>query len=410
MFFARLSPARLWSLASAAVLVILFPLASSAQPVYSPESRDAYSVSSWQRLQDLSAQLESQATRTRQEAKIDARHHGSDELVERLDDFAKDAHVLRLLTRERDVSPSKIDDQVRKLVDDARKVQNESAKAERHDPQTDSDWNRTVGVLDDINNEYLAANGLAGGTTRTYGSEHGYRGRSWSDGGRAMVSNLDRRADDAARLSESANLDIAPEIERLRDQVRSFQRDMDDLSPADTRANIAHMLSDTRAAQADLSGSNAPQQLREDVNAMAGMLEQMRDMTAEREEFNTPHPAGTRGYGASPGVTGDRDEAFRVPDLARDLNRRVQRASEMARQYDLDDVSNDIAHIRDRVSDFANRAPNLSPHERRETIDGLLKDAQKTQRDLVSRHVASDLTSEWDGIVDLLLQMRTRAE
>lgn len=408
MLGVRPSPARLWWLASAAALVFLFPLASSAQPAYSPENRDTYSVSAWQRLQDRSVELENLAMRAREEAKVDSRHHGSGELAEKIDDFAKDAHVLRLLTHERGVPASKINDQIRKLVDDASKVQRESAKADRHDPQTDSDWNRTVRVLDDINNQYMTANGLAVGTKGAYGRDRLDRPRDLSERRRTVVADLDRRADDAARLSEGANLEVAPEIDRLRDQVRSYQQDMDQLSPADTRANIAHMLSDARAVQVDLSGSNAPPQLRDDVNAIVGMLVHMRDMSAEGAE--PAYPEGTSGYGPPPGMTGDRVEAATIPDMAQDLDGRATRATELATQYDLDEVSNDIAHFRDRVRDFDDRSPDLSPHERREAIDSLLRDAQKTQRDLASRHASTDLTAEWNGIVDLLVRMRDRTE
>jgi hypothetical protein len=386
-------------------VVLLLPLSSSAQPVYPPAGNpDASHVSSWQRLQQLSLRLESLAMRARDEAKIDARRHGSEELAEKMNDFAKDSHELRLLANERNVRASKINDQIRKLVDDAQKVHKESVNARRHDPQTDTDWNRTVEVLDQINNQYLAANGLLTprGTAGTVPPGGFYR--NGLETRRTMINDLDRRADDAARLSESATLEIAPEIERLRDQVRSYRQRMDELSPLDRRANIAHMLTDARAAQADLAGSNAPAQLRDDVNAIVGTLVQMRDMTAEGAE-------GTGGYGPPPGAV---DRAYPYPmtamaDFAQDLDARAVRASELAVRADYDDVANDISHFRDKTRDFYDREASMTRAERREAIDSLLRDAQKTQRDLAGRHVSSDLTSQWNGIVDLLVRMRDRS-
>ncbi len=402
----RLHSARLWSAASALALVCLFPISSSAQPVYPAADQDASYISSWQRLQQLSVRLESLAFRVRDEAEVDSRHHGSGELAERMDDFAKHAHELRLITSERNVPVSRVNDQIRKLVDDAQKVQKESVKAKRHNPATDTDWNRTVAVLDQINNQYLAANGLLAprGTLGAYPPGGFYRNSLESR--RTMVTDLDRRADDAARLSESANLEITPEIERARDQVRAYQQRMDELSLVDTRANIAHMLADARAAQADLAGSNAPAQLRDDINSIVGTLVQMRDMTAEGAE-------GTSGYGPPPVAT-DRDRnrygTMDMTDFAQDLDVRAGRASELAVQSsDYDDIANDIAHFRDKTRDFSDREASMSRGERREAIDALLRDAQKTQRELARRHVSSDLTSQWNGIVDLLVRMRDRS-
>ncbi len=399
----RLYATRLWSAATALALVFLFPLAGSAQPAY-PRAGDPDTgyVSSRQQLHELSLRLESLAARARDRAKVDSRRHGSEELAERMSDFTKDAHNLRLLTDERDVPASKINDEIRKLVDDAQKVQKESARAKHHDPQTDDDWNRTVEVLDRINNQYLAATGLAWprATAGTYGPDR-FENR------RAMITDLDRRADDAARLAESANLEIAPEIDRLRDQIRSYRQSAERLSPSDTRANVTHMLVDARAVQSDLSGSNASGQLRDDVNAIVGMLAQMRDMNLER-------PEGTSGYGLPPGAV-DRDDqpgpygryaTADTADLARDLDARAARANALAVQSDYDDIANDISHFRGWTREVYDREASMSREDRREALDSLLKDAQKTQRDLARRHLSGDLAAQWDRVVDLLVRMR----
>ncbi len=407
----RLCSARLWSAASALALLCLFPVGASAQPTYQqypPADQDEAYTSSWQQLQQLSARLETLAARARDEAEVDSRHHGSGELAERMDDFAKHAHELRLYTGERGVPASKINDQIRKLMDDARKVQGESVKAKRHDPRTDEDWNRTVAVLDQINNQYLAANGLLSpeGTAGPYRPAPFYRNSVESR--RTMVADLDRRADDAARLSEGANLEITSEIERLRDQVRSYQQRMDEFSATDTRANIAHMLADARAIQADLAGSNAPSQLRDDVNSIVGTLVQMRDMNAEGAQ-------GTSGYEQPYATDRDRDrDDYPVvdADFAQDLDARVGQARALATNAagsDMDDVRSDITHFQDRVRDFENRSTSMSREDRREALDSLLHDAQKTQRDMASHHVSGDLAAQWDGVVDMLLRARDRS-
>jgi hypothetical protein len=404
MWAPSLSRARLRLAGAGVSFVLLVPLASFSQPVYTaPQTtpnRDASDVSSWQEMRRLSLQLDTLALRARDEARIDQRHHGSEELAEKIDDFARDARRLRLYLNERNVSSSRINDQIRKLVDDARQAQAAAAKTDRHDPQTDADWTQALAVLNQINNQYLAANGLTAParTAGPVGNGTVFQG-TWTNSRRTMLTDLDRRADDAARLSESGNLEITPDIDRLRDQVRAFRQSMDELPPTDTRANVAHLLADARAVQADLAGSNASPQLRDDISSIVGTLVQMRDMTAEGTE-------GTSGFGPAPGIATDRYATLDAPQLQRELDNRVSRASDLASQLDLDDVSSQISHFRDKAHDFNNNAANLSPEDRREAIDALLQDAQKTQRALAQRHVSADLMTQWSAIVDLLVRLR----
>jgi hypothetical protein len=218
-----------------------------------------------------------------------------------------------------------------------------------------------------------------------------------------MLNNLDRRADDAVRLSESTDLEITQEIERLRDHVRSFEQDHARLSTDDTRTSIEDMLSEARAAQADLSGSTAPMQLRDDVNVIVGMLTEMRDANM---------PVGTTGYGpAVPGVDYGHP-AYAAPgtsDLARALDSRVARASDLAAEAAGGDFANRIAQFRDRLRDFDDRAAGMTAEDRHEAVDRLLKDAQQTQRDLAGHHVSAPLMDEWNSVVDLLVQLKDRS-
>lgn len=397
---ARFSRSRLWLALSATAFLFAVPAIGRSQDYPPPQNPERPYVSSWQDLRQLSLQLESQAMRTRDEAKMDQRSHGSEELAEKIDDFAKDAHQLRLYATERNVPVSQINDRIRKLIDDAHNVQKEQAKAKRRDPQTDEDWNRTVALLHRVNNQFLAANGLATGAVGTSGSDtetYRYTG-TWADNRMTMLSDLERRAEDAARASESASLDVTPEIDRLRDQVRSFRQASDSLSTADTRANIARLLADARAAQADLAGSNASPRLRDDINAMVGTLVQMRDLAGE--------PVGTSGYGMGPGVASERYDMMDVPQLNLALNRRLARASDLASQAEVGDVGDDIARFRDKAADFENNAASMSPQDRRDTAGHLLQDAQHVQRELADHNAPAELLNQWNAVVDIVARLR----
>jgi hypothetical protein len=393
---------------AATCFVFLFPLGVSAQPTFDND-RDVPTTGSWQRLEQLSVQLDRQAARARVEARADQRHHGSEEFAERLDDFAKEAHRFRALVDDRHVPSSKINDELRKLTDQARKVQRESVKAERHDPRTDADWNRAVATLDQIDHQYMAANGLArpGELRERYPADRERHEPdtvappTTSSARPIPLGDVDRRAADAVRLSESANLDITPDIERLRDELRSFEQDGPRMTPDDRRADLEQMLSQARAVQADLSGSNAPQQVRDDVDAVVDTLAQERD--------GETTAVGTSGYG--PPSASDRDAyaAMDVPQLVHELDNRVARAGDVTAPAGLDELSRRVADFANRVRDFDNRAAGMSPEDRRETVDGLLRDAQRTQRDLAGRHVSNDVMSRWNDVVNLLAYLRARS-
>lgn len=397
-------------LSAIAGAILLVAPAATAQPVYPAQS--TYYGPSYQTVQTLAQHLDVLAQRARADAKYARHNGGSEEVAERIDDFAHHANQFRALVRRGHVSDDKINDQIRRLVDDARKVQKESAKHSWRNAQLESDWNACLSALDNLNAQYLAANRLAPAPLDVPGyqpvvrpgyGEVGTSGRvlthRWADDRDVLLQDLDRRADDAVRLSRDSYADAAPDLIRLRDQVRAFRDQADRLRLEDSRANILHLLADARAAQADLANEDAPPQLRDDINAMVGTLVQMRDMTADRAE-------GTSGR-VEPGIANDRFAMMDAPQLAAELNRRTDRAVEISNQYDLDsDTSSQISHFSDRLRDFNQNAATMDRDDRRSGLDSLLKDAQQAQRSLARRNAPVDLTNQWNAIVDLLVRLR----
>jgi polyhydroxyalkanoate synthesis regulator phasin len=199
---------------------------------------------------------------------------------------------------------------------------------------------------------------------------------------------------DALRLSERSSLGATGDLESLRDQVQRFRRQADQLPPGDAQDRLARMLSDTRAVQRRLSTQNVPTQLRDDLNAMVGTLVQLRDLTGEGVEATTG--LGTR----------DRYAVMDTMRLSQELNRRAMRASELAADENLNDVSNKIAEFRNEFRDFDTKAGRMDRDERRDRLDDLLKDAQAAQRDLAQRRVSGDLVDQWNGVVDLVVRLR----
>lgn len=388
----------MFAVLAAAALALLLPLDASAQ--FRSQPRHAYSISSYERLQQLSQQLEAAAARARDSAKLDERQGGRDEVTNEIEDFAKEAHHFRLLMHERDVPASKINEQIRDLVDDGRKVQRESAKAKFRSPEAQAEWNAALALLNEINNEFMVANGLASpAAVGTTGNSTAFPRRTWVDSRRTLVADLYRRADNAVQLSENSYVAAAPEIVAFREEVIAFQRDADRFDRVDAHANILRMLDTARALQQRLVRESAPPQLRDDIAGIVGTLVQMRDMTAERVE-------GTTGY-VEPGIATDRYAMMDAPQLQSELVRRTLRASEMAERSAFDaDVARRIAHFRDELREFNNRATTLGRDDRHDRIDSLLEDAQRTQRELAKSSAPADLVEQWNAVVELLVKLR----
>ena len=387
-----------WLATAAIAGTLVLSTAACAPAAYSSRGQSVYSATPYDRLQQRSQQLEMLAARARDGARLDQRRGGRHEVTDRMDDFTKHAHDLRQLARERGVPASKINDRIRRLMDDGNKVQKEWAKSRTRNPQTLADWDRALAALNDLNGQFMAASGLAvrpGVGVGTSGSfpDRPY-GRTGGDGGRALLNDLDRRVNDALRLSKRSSLGATADLESLRDQVQRFGRHADQLSPGDAQDRLARMLSDTRAVQRRLSTENVPTQLRDDLNAMVGALVHLRDLTGEGVE-------ATAGFG-----TRDRYAVMDPMQLSQELNRRAMRASELAADENLNDVSNKISEFLDKFRDFDTKAGRMDRDERRDRLDNLLRDAQAAQRDLAQRRVSGDLVDQWNGVVELVVKLR----
>ncbi len=416
----------------AAAAFVFLGVPAFAQPVYPNQYPDQpYYSRAPQSLSGLAQQLDELALRARNQARMDRQGGHWEEVTEKLDDFAKHAHQFNALMRDRHVPSSRVNDEIRKLVDDARKVQNERLKAKWQDPQVDADWNATLVALDHLNRQYMVANNLTPqpldipGYTPQYSPAYGSyppndgavgTSGAWTDTS-TIVADLDRRADDAVRLSQNTGIAAAPDILRLRDEIRSFRQRDNSLSTRDSNASVAQMLSDARSVQAQLATPDVPVQLRDDVSAMVGSLVHLRDMANNRVEgttdrdrdrdrdYDRDQARGTSGYENQAGIGSDRYAMMDVPQLTSELERQAAAASQIASQTDLDDIPSQMAQFRDRLRDFTNISPT-DRDRRRSSLEDLLHDAQGTQRDLARRNAPMDLVNRWNAVVDLLTRLR----
>jgi hypothetical protein len=160
------------------------------------------------------------------------------------------------------------------------------------------------------------------------------------------------------------------------------------------------MLGEARGVQAELPDRDVAADARENWDRVVAILVTMRDLAPEPYQ-------GTSGYGALPEIV-DRDS--RAPDplaLTRELDDRSAAAAVLARQTGMEDQASAVNQLRDRLHSFNGHYPSLSPEERRESVNLMLRDAQRIERDLANRDVSTELYANWTRVVDLLTQLRS---
>lgn len=376
---------------------------ASAAPRLDTRAQASYTATAaYERLQQRSLELEALALRARDQAKIDERHGGRDDVTHRIDEFAEHAHELAELTRKSDADQPKVNGRIRQLMDDAAKVQREWAKSKRRNPQTVAAWNRTLEVLTDVNTQFMAANGLATPdlAVGTSGAADA-RERTWESSRETLLRDLARQAERAERLGRASSFGVASDLTELRRQVDAISDPAGRLSEAESHERVVRLLFDAQQVQRRLSEANAPADLRDQVNTIVGTLVRMRNLTGERA-------AGTAGY--EPPLPSGRDVAAGDRSaLMTELNQRTLRASELATDATLYELSGKLMDFRNKFREFDCLAAQMEPGDRRSRLDSLLREAQERQRDLAEQGAPLGLVSEWNAVVDLLARLRNGA-
>jgi hypothetical protein len=391
---------------SAAAAAAAFVVATSSGAAGSPRLDSPVQVgyaatAAQERLQRQALELEAAALRARDMARLDEQHGGRDDVTDRMDDFADEARELAELMRKTEADGRKINEHIRDLMNEAAKVQREWAKATRRNPETVAAWNRTLEVLTDVNHQYLVANGLATPSEDRPVGTSGTPGESptW-EGGRGMLGrDLARQAERAERLSRaSSSGGVSADLAELRRQVDRLVDPVTDLAAPEAHDRIVALLFDAQQVQRRLSLENAPADLRDQVNAMVGTLVQMRNRTGARA-------AGMAGYdrpaaSAAPSVPSEPSQ------IMADLNQRTLRASELATDATLYELSGKLRDFRDKLREFDRMAPQMDRDARRDRLDSLLREAQERQRDLAEGGAPLAVVTEWNAVVDLLVRLR----
>jgi len=170
------------------------------------------------------------------------------------------------------------------------------------------------------------------------------------------------------------------------------------LSSVESHDRIVGLLFDAENLERRASVENAPADLREQVNALVGTLVQMRSLTG-----NSPAAA----MGRERPVESDTGAFPSDPaQMLVELNQRTLRASELATDATLYELSGKLRDFRDRLREFDRMGPQMERSDRLGRLDSLLREAQERQRDLAEQHAPLAVVTEWNSVVGLLTHLR----
>jgi hypothetical protein len=395
------SPARRWlSVVVVGSALVLMPRPSRAQTA---------PLTSYLRLQRLAEELDDLA----QQARADARVAPDRVLDKMIDRFAGRTREFRERIENQRMSAKGAGAEVRRLIGDASTLQRDVEGTAGRNAYLYGDWTSIMAVMTRINGEYRADLGLAAFPARAVGTTGAFPSAVARDDQplvtsdpaefRALADQLDQRAARAARQSNGSSYDdLLPQIEMFAQGASFLDREFGQLTVRDVRTTIDNLLQTAVETENDLQHRHVAPEVRDNWARIVDLLTSLRDLARQ-------------GVTSSPGAVVppavDRNSYLTEPNnpatLLADLDNRVAHATQLAARAGNDDVTAPAARLTEQLRDYEHRYSDqpLSEGGRR-ALDGLIKDAQATQRDFARRGVPGNLLTAWNGIVNELVRLR----
>jgi hypothetical protein len=240
---------------------------------------------------------------------------------------------------------------------------------------------------------------------------------------RAQHANAQAQARQAGYRSFRRDTKFLKSIDHFADRTRLFHQRMDTYRtrPWNVDDEIVILIRDARSVQYRLRRARfVNRRTVADWNQAVQLLNQMAsEYQAGVSPYRTHYPGESYRPGTvpnPPGGTYDDDRygygrSGEIRQLARDLEDRAARASDLANRYGRSGYSSDIQHFSEQAVNFRSQVESnrLSPSELRSQVNHLLEDAQSADQELRRQNVSRELAAEWTAIVQILTQMRDLA-
>jgi hypothetical protein len=238
---------------------------------------------------------------------------------------------------------------------------------------------------------------------------------------RAEHANAQAQARQAGYRSFRRDTKFLKSIDHFADRARAFHQRMDTYRtrPWNIDEEIGHLIRDARNVQSRLRRARfVDRHTIADWDETVRLLNQMAtEYRAGISPYRTRHPGESYPPGTVPNPSGSYDDRYGsgrsgdIRQLARELEDRAARASDLANRYGRSGYSSNIQHFREQAVNFRSQVESnrLSPSELRSQVNHLLEDAQSADQELRRQNVSRELAAEWTGIVRILTQMRDLA-
>jgi hypothetical protein len=301
-------------MALALFTVLAVAPAAQAQPGV---RRDRVSNAGYQRMRQFARQLDELAQDANRQAQAEqAGYRGirrDTKFLSSINQFAQRARQFRARMETYRTQTWNVDDEVERLIRDAREVQTRINRARYADARTREDWAEVVNLLGDVRDEYLNGGRNVRNRNRTYRDRDGRvydnrdgrvyddrDGRVYSDrDGRVYDNNtygtndlrqlayeLDQRAARASQLAGGSTgygrYNDYSDIREFSEQAREFRTlvDQNRLTQSQLRSEVNELLEDAQDAYEDLRRANISRELSSEWDAVVEILNRMRQFVA----------------------------------------------------------------------------------------------------------------------------------
>jgi hypothetical protein len=304
-------------MALALFTVLAVAPAAQAQPGV---RRDRVSNAGYQRMRQFARQLDELAQDANRQAQADqAGYRGirrDTKFLSSISQFAQRARQFRARMETYRTQAWNVDEEVERLIRDARQVQTRINRARYADARTRQDWAEVVNLLGDVRNEYLYGGRNVRNRNRVPGTYNDRDGRVYDDRDgrvyndrdgrvyddrngrvydngtygtndlRQLAYELDQRAARASQLAGGSTgygrYNDYNDIREFSEQAREFRTlvDQNRMTQSQLRSEVNELLEDAQDAYEDLRRANISRELSTEWDAVVEILNRMRQFVA----------------------------------------------------------------------------------------------------------------------------------
>ena len=256
--------------------------------------RDTLSRASYDRMRQWARELDQVATYANRQAQADqAGYRGfrrDTNFLRSIRNFATKTGQFRARMESYRTRPWNVDDELDRLLSDARNVQRRIERARFVDASTRRDWTRVVDLLNRMINEYRYpgddrdyryGNGrYPDGRYPDVRDNDGYYDSRYSTDLRQLARELEERAYRMTQLTSryGNRYGYSSELRRFSDEAREFRNDVDNqqFSRSELRSRVNRLLEDARDAHSEITGNGADATVADEWDGIVRVLDRMR--------------------------------------------------------------------------------------------------------------------------------------